>query len=119
MERAAQLFLAMLHSHHSIYTRGLARKTAIKPARRSTANGGGDDPPFWRVKRMSEMTPKEWESLCDGCGRCCLNKLGEYEICKTRFTHIGSRSLDCEAGRCRALNNNKKKPTTVRGSIAF
>src|SRR5665647_804055 len=36
--------------------------------------------PFWRTKAMAEMTKKEWESLCDGCGRCCLNKLTDVGI---------------------------------------
>ena len=42
--------------------------------------------PFWRRKAMSEMTRAEWESLCDGCGRCCLNKLIDEDTNDTLFT---------------------------------
>ena len=42
--------------------------------------------PFWHRKAMSEMTRAEWESLCDGCGRCCLNKLIDEDTNDTLFT---------------------------------
>ena len=45
-----------------------------KPA---TALDPDGELPFWRRKAMKDMTREEWESLCDGCGRCCLNKLQE------------------------------------------
>jgi uncharacterized protein len=57
------------------------------------------DPPFWRTKRLAEMTALEWESLCDGCGRCCLVKLEDVDSGKIYFTDVGCRLLD--AGTCR------------------
>ena len=59
------------------------------------------DTPFWRRKRMGEMTQREWESLCDGCGRCCLNKLTDVDSGETVFTSVGCRLLDDKTCRCR------------------
>ena len=60
-----------------------------------------DEPaPFWRTKSMGEMTKAEWESLCDGCGRCCLNKLIDEDTNQTVFTDVGCRLLDGQTCRC-------------------
>jgi len=56
--------------------------------------------PFWRTKRLSEMTQREWESLCDGCGRCCLNKLIDEDTRQTVFTDVGCQLLDGQSCRC-------------------
>ena len=56
--------------------------------------------PFWRVKRLGDMSKAEWESLCDGCGRCCLNKLTDIDTNRTVFTNVGCRLLDTQSCRC-------------------
>jgi uncharacterized cysteine cluster protein YcgN (CxxCxxCC family) len=68
-----------------------------------------DPVPFWRRKRMSEMTPAEWESLCDGCGRCCLNKLIDEDTNETVFTDVGCRLLDARTCRCTDYANRQRK----------
>lgn len=63
--------------------------------------------PFWKVKILNDMTPEEWESLCDGCGKCCLNKLinDEDEIF---FTDAACRLLDLKTCRCGNYPERKK-----------
>ena len=55
---------------------------------------------FWRHKSLEEMTQTEWESLCDGCGRCCLVKLQDDETDEVFFTRLSCELLDVEACRC-------------------
>ena len=65
--------------------------------------------PFWRRKAMKDMTPAEWESLCDGCGRCCLNKLQEEGSDRTYYTDVGCKLLDGQTCRCTDYANRSAK----------
>ena len=56
--------------------------------------------PFWQNKRLAEMTAAEWESLCDGCGRCCLHKLRHDEDGALSYTNVACRLLDLHSCRC-------------------
>lgn len=65
--------------------------------------------PFWRRKSLEEMTDSEWESLCDGCGRCCLNKLEEEDTGRIFFTDVGCRLLDGDSCKCRDYPNRSSQ----------
>ncbi len=61
--------------------------------------------PFWETKTLKEMTTQEWESLCDGCGRCCLNKLEDWDTGEIHFTNIACTLFNPTTCRCKDYEN--------------
>ena len=57
-------------------------------------------PKFWERVPLKDLTPKEWEALCDGCGKCCLNKLEDPDPGEVAFTRVACRLLDGDTCRC-------------------
>jgi uncharacterized protein len=55
---------------------------------------------FWQSKKLHEMTTEEWESLCDNCGKCCLNKLEDEKTGEIRFTSAACNLIDLKTCRC-------------------
>ena len=69
----------------------------------------GASAPFWKTKGLAEMTDAEWESLCDGCGRCCLHKLRDDDTDEIHYTDVACRLLDIEAGGCSDYARRQRK----------
>ena len=67
------------------------------------------DAPFWKTKPLAAMTQAEWESLCDGCGRCCLHKLREDDSERLHHTEVACRLLDCGTARCRDYAGRQRR----------
>lgn len=63
---------------------------------------------FWEKVPLKNMAPREWEALCDGCGKCCLNKLEDAETQEIAFTRVACRLLDGETCRCAQYDIRKQ-----------
>jgi uncharacterized protein len=71
--------------------------------------------PFWKHKTLGEMTRAEWESLCDGCGKCCLAKLQDVDSDELAFTNVACRLLDLDTCRCKNYAKRRRYvPTCER-----
>ena len=65
--------------------------------------------PFWERKSLTEMTRAEWESLCDGCAKCCLYRLEDAATRAVYTTNVHCRLLDAETGRCTDYPNRSTR----------
>ncbi|MEO1282296.1 MAG: YcgN family cysteine cluster protein [Pseudomonadota bacterium] len=85
-------------------------------------NECGDGEPFWRHVKLEAMSPEQWESLCDGCGRCCLLKLEDEDTGEIHLTKLSCRLLNVGTCRCEDYANRHVRvsdclsidPKTVR-----
>jgi uncharacterized protein len=64
---------------------------------------------FWKDKTLAEMSRDEWESLCDGCGRCCLNKLEDEDTGEFIYTRAACKLLDLKTCQCSDYSNRAAK----------
>ncbi len=62
---------------------------------------------FWETVPLEDLTHDEWEALCDGCGKCCLLKLEDWDTAEVEYTNVACRLLDCQTCRCGDYSNRK------------
>lgn len=69
---------------------------------------------YWKTKPLGDMNAREWEQLCDGCGKCCLAKLEDDDDGAIHWTSVGCRLFDAERCRCRDyVNRHDRVPDCV------
>lgn len=62
---------------------------------------------FWQHKTLFDMSDEEWESLCDGCGKCCMHKLSDVEADELWYTNLACKLFDDDSCRCTDYANRQ------------
>ncbi|MDJ0741458.1 MAG: YcgN family cysteine cluster protein [Gammaproteobacteria bacterium] len=65
--------------------------------------------PFWQRKELTKLSNEEWESLCDGCTKCCVYRLQDEDTRAIYFTNVHCRLLDTASGRCSDYPNRTRR----------
>lgn len=63
---------------------------------------------FWRAKTLEQMTPAEFDALCDGCGKCCLHKLEDEDSGDVFYTKVACRYLDENNCQCQVYDERQQ-----------
>ncbi|MBL4740183.1 MAG: YcgN family cysteine cluster protein [Sneathiella sp.] len=74
------------------------------------------DKPFWEEIPLTEMNDEQWESLCDGCAKCCLLKLEDEDTLEIAFTNVACRQLNLGSCHC---NNYSRRSTLVPDCVTM
>jgi len=74
--------------------------------------------PFWKTVPLEAMTQAQWESLCDGCGKCCLSKLEDEDTGDIYWTSVGCRLFDEQTCRCSDYANRLRRVNDCVGLTA-
>jgi uncharacterized cysteine cluster protein YcgN (CxxCxxCC family) len=64
---------------------------------------------FWTETKLEDMSTDQWESLCDGCGKCCLHKIQDEETQEIHYTNVACRLLDLNTCKCMSYKTRQKK----------
>ena len=64
---------------------------------------------FWQTKSLLDMSHQEWESVCDGCAKCCLTQLEDEDTEQLVFTDVACDLLDAGTCQCTDYNNRSTR----------
>jgi len=65
--------------------------------------------PYWHTVPLERMTREQWESLCDGCGKCCLHKFEDEDTGEIHYTNVACFLLDLDTCRCKDYENRSRR----------
>jgi len=68
---------------------------------------------FWKTTPFNQLAIGQWESLRDGCGKCCVRKLEDADTCVVYSTDVSCKLLDCQTAKCLDMLSEKNMPRLV------